>query len=84
VARCPATLAVGCRNLWTLPTAWLESSVLQSPHRSSVAAGEAKTRPSGSSVDDYLASRCSAGQLVDCAVNEVWSGLKLVIRKELR
>jgi hypothetical protein len=46
--------------------------------------GEAKTRPSGSSVDDYLASRCSAGQLVDCAVNEVWSGLKLVIRKELR
>jgi Domain of unknown function (DU1801) len=28
--------------------------------------GEAKTRPSGSSVDDYLASRSSAGQLADC------------------
>ncbi len=28
--------------------------------------GEAKTRPSGSSVDDYLASRASAEQLADC------------------
>jgi len=27
--------------------------------------GEAKTRPSGSSVDDYLASRASAEQLSD-------------------
>jgi hypothetical protein len=49
-----------------MPAAWLESSVLQSPHRSSVAVGEAKTRPSGSSVDDYLASRSSAEQLADC------------------
>jgi hypothetical protein len=28
--------------------------------------GEAKTMPSGSSVDDYLASRASAEQLADC------------------
>jgi hypothetical protein len=38
----------------------------RSSHQGPIAVTEAKTRPSGSSVEEYLAARTSADQLADC------------------
>ncbi len=38
----------------------------RSSHQGPIAVTEAKTKPSGSSVEEYLAARASADQLADC------------------